>query len=93
MTTQKLVQSDSEDQLEAGPQTLEVRFWIAEEQRSRSIGCQALIVLKINHNGSGSVRMSMDVTFIKGQSVRPLPPTFPSALYEATTVSILEKNG
>ena len=52
MTTQKLVQSDFEDKLEAGPQTLKAGLWIAEEQRSRSIGCQALIVIKIKHNGS-----------------------------------------
>ena len=38
----------------------------------------------------------MNVTFIEGQSVRPVsrpPPTFPCTLYEATTVSALEKNG
>ena len=41
----------------------------------------------------------MDVTFIKGYeeqqctTTTPLPPIFPCALYETTTVSPLEKNG
>jgi len=85
--------SESEDQLEVGPQTLEARLWKAEEQRSISIGCQALKDLS---NGSGNVRRSMDVTFIEGQqcmTTTPLPSTFPCALYEATVVPPLKKSG
>jgi hypothetical protein len=49
MTTQKLVQSNYEDHPKAGPQTLEARLWIAEDQMSRSIGCQAMVVPKSKH--------------------------------------------
>ena len=34
---QKLEQSESEDHLKAGPQTLKARLWIAEDQRCRVI--------------------------------------------------------
>jgi len=48
-------------------------------------------------NGSSKVSegqwMSLSLKDNEGQSVRPIPPTFLCALYEATTVSPLEKNG
>jgi hypothetical protein len=58
--------------------------------------------LKIMHNSFEGNRRSMDVIFCEGTkkdnlepctTTTPLPSTFPCALYEATVVYLLTKNG